>query len=355
MGLKDSLARWVIIVLSLTAASLLALTYVDLAELNSSNGRSAGPVTDVAKAVKPDFNSRRGVYLTSFALFNLVSESKLDGFIARMRKAGLNALVINVKNMKGEVTYDTRVALTTEIGARTSRLDLESLLRRFESEGIYTIARQVVFYDPKLAHYLRSSSYPWVLPDDENAVEYNLRVAEEVAAKGFDEIQFDYLRFPDDGDLGPSYEGRYQVINDFLKLAHQRLSEKINISVDVFGRTLWEWNVKKIDPIGQNLEEISQYVDIISPMVYPSHYKEHFRDKPHEVVKLGLESGLKRDLCLRPYLQAFERDIPANISYYEYIAAQIRAVEDLGFDGYLFWNPTSDYAVLWRVLEGVEE
>ncbi len=152
--------------------------------------------------------------------------------------------------------------------------------------------------------------------------------------------------------MGKDYKARYVAISQFLQLVHQKLNNKINISADVFGRTLWDWNIKKIDPIGQQLEEMAPYVDLFSPMVYPSHYEnEQFWDHPYETVKRSLQSGLKRGLMMRPFLQAFEMRIPKTLSYADYIGAQIRAVEELGFYGYLFWNPESNYTMLWRVLE----
>jgi len=259
-------------------------------------------------------------------------------------------VVIDIKNNHGEVAYDTKVALAKAIEAKVPRLPLKELLAKLKSKGIYVIARQVVFYDPKLARYLKSRAAPWVLPTELRAVQYNLEIALEIADWGFDEIQFDYLRFPD-GDELQRWEARYEAINGFLRQVHKRLSHKINISVDVFGRTLWDWNRKKIDPIGQSLENISLYVDLISPMVYPSHYEnEHFRNHPYETVKLGLENGLRRNLEMRPFLQAFALHIPKGMSLPQYIQEQIQAVKELGIEGYLFWNPSSDYTALWEAL-----
>lgn len=302
-----------------------------------------------SKDLQPSFKGRKGVYLNVFAA---ADAKKVDEIIEIFKASGLNAVVIDVKDNHGIVAYDTKVPLAKTIEARMPLLKLDKLLNKFKREGIYVIARQVVFYDPKLANYLNSPQAPWVLPSNQTAVQYNLAIAGEVASKGFDEIQFDYLRYPDGGGLRGDYSARYEAINQFLKLVHQKLNDRINISVDVFGRTLWDWNIKKIDPIGQQLEEMAPYVDLLSPMVYPSHYENKgFWDHPYETVKRGLQSGLRRGLMMRPFLQAFEMRIPKTMSYAEYIRAQIRAAEELGFDGYLFWNPKSDYTMLWQVLE----
>ncbi|MCR4404027.1 MAG: putative glycoside hydrolase [Candidatus Acetothermia bacterium] len=317
----------------------------------------AGPSTTLARAWvnwpapgSEETAEQRGLYLTAPALAKLDRDGKVEEFIARMRGVGLNTVVIDVKDMNGGVTYPTRVPLAREMRALATQLDLSRLLALFHAKGIYTIARLVAFNDPKLAKHLKSPNAPWVSPADSRVIEYNLALAEEVLALGFDEVQFDYLRYPDDGELGPVYEPRYAAIRGFLQLARERLGGKI--SIDVFGRTLWEWNKKRIDPIGQQLEELAPFVDWISPMVYPSHYEQSLRDKPYETVRRALEAGLKRGLKLRPFLQAFRLAIPAGMSYHDYIRAQLQAASELGINSYLFWNPRSDYADLFAALGG---
>jgi hypothetical protein len=334
-------------VLLLAACSFLVITRLDGPE----------PVAPLAQAQVtppppnlPQTAEQRGLYLTAPALAKLDRDGKIERFITEMKGVGLNTVVIDVKDMSGGVTYATNVPLAKEIRALATQLDLPRLLALFSAKGIYTIARQVAFNDPKLAKYLKSSSAPWVSPADSRVVEYNLAIAQEVLALGFDELQFDYIRYPDDGRLAAVYEARYAAITDFLRLVRERLGGKI--SIDVFGRTLWEWNKKKIDPIGQQLEELAPYVDWISPMIYPSHYEEGLREKPYETVKRALQTGLQRGLQMRPFLQAFKMAIPAGMSYHDYIRAELRAAEELGFKSYLFWNPRSDYADLFAALRG---
>ncbi len=295
-------------------------------------------------------HERIGVYLTSFAL---TKEGTLAGIIAEAKKGKINAVVINVKNMHGEVTYASNVPLAREIGAAVGRINPRVLIRRLHDVGIYVIARQVLFYDPKLAAYLKLSSH-WVPPNNSQAVKYNLAIASEVASLGFDELQFDYLRFPDGDGLGTGYGARYAAIDKFLDAARKVLAGRITISADLFGRVMWNWNKKKIDPIGQSLEEIAARVDFVSPMLYPSHYsEEYYKDNPYRVVKEALATGKTRvKTPLRPFLQAFNRDIPTGMSLEEYIRAQIKAAQEAGADGYLFWNPNCDYTALYRALEG---
>jgi hypothetical protein len=289
------------------------------------------------------------VYLTSYVLGK---KGVLESFEKAVEEGKLNAVVINVKNMHGEITYNSHIGLATEIGASTNRVDMASLITRLHKQGVYVIARQVLFYDPKLAKYLGYSG-AWVDADNKVAIQYNLTVAREVASLGVDEIQFDYARYDDNGDLVAVYDSRYAAINAFLEYAKQLVGGEVRLSVDVFGRVLWNWNKKKIDPIGQSLEEIAPMVDFISPMVYPSHYSEQrYRDDPYGVVKEALLTGKSRiTTSLRPFLQAFDRYIPIGMTIEDYIRNQVRAVKEVGTDGYLFWNPSCDYEALYRALE----
>lgn len=294
-------------------------------------------------------HNKVGIYLTSYAIGK---EGVLAGLEKAVKDGKLNAVVINVKNMHGEITYTSHVGLATRIGSSTGRVDMANLITRLHEQHVYVIARQVLFYDPKLANYLGYSD-PWVYADDDVAVQYNLDIAQEVASLGVDEIQFDYVRYSDNGDLVAVYDSRYRAINAFLDYAKQLLGGRVKLSVDVFGRVLWNWNKKKIDPIGQSLEEIAPMVDFISPMVYPSHYSEQrYRDDPYGVVKEALLTGKSRvTTSLRPFLQAFDRYIPIGMTIEDYIRSQVRAANEVGTDGYLFWNPSCDYQALYRALE----
>lgn len=300
----------------------------------------------------------RGVYLPAAVAAN---PQKLQEIIENSRRVGFNALVIDIKDNHGTVTYDTKVPLAQKIGARSTLLNLNELLPHLKRLGFYVVARQVLFYDPKLAKYLSPLNTTrernrWVLPADERVQQYNLAIAEEVAVAGFDELQFDYVRWPDGGAYQPIYAERYAAIERFLQRVYRQLHAQIRLSADVFGRTLWPWNIKKIDPIGQHLEAFEKFLDVLSPMIYPSHYEiEALRADPYGTVKKALESGLKRQLRLRPFLQAFEMRIPGHLSYAQYIQAQVRATHDMGIRSYLFWNPKGDYSVLWRALSGSSE
>ena len=311
--------------------------------------RAPGSPWEIGSTAIPSGHGRIGVYLTSYAL---TKSSIMDAVFAARDAGQIDTLVINIKNMHGEVTYASSVPLANEIGAATDRLDLPEVLTDLRERGFYLIARQVLFYDPMLASHLGLKD-PWIPCDNAVASEYNLAIASEVAELGFDELQFDYIRYPDGGELEAVYGDRFEAVGAFLSEAQQRIGNQIRLSSDVFGRVMWPWNSRKIDPIGQSLEEMAQYVDFISPMVYPSHYYEQlYRDDPYRTIQDALTSGHARvDTCFRPFLQAFDRFIPKGMTLEDYIAAQIQAAQDYGADGYLFWHPACEYEPLFRVLK----
>ena len=305
------------------------------------------PTNDVAgEGATVNLHGRIGLYLTSYAF---ARPDIIEGMVAAAEAGWINAVVVNVKNMHGEITFASSAPLARDIRANTGRLDLAAVVADLHEAGLYVIARQVLFYDPLLADYLGLPE-AWVPPDDLQVQEYNLAIAEDVAAAGVDEIQFDYVRYADEGDLQPGYGARYDTIAGFLQAANQRIGDRVAISVDVFGRVMWAWNAQQIDPIGQSLETLAPHVDLVSPMLYPSHYNEAvYYNDPYHTVAAALASGMERvDTPFRPFLQAFDLKIPAAMSLSAYIQAQIQAAEDLGADGYLFWHPACEYDALYN-------
>lgn len=296
---------------------------------------------------RPQVEDRRGVYLTAYAASQ---PGFLEGVLRKLGEHGLNTVVVDIKNNHGEVCYASTVPLAREIGAVKPLLNLSSIVQTVHNWGMHVIARQVVFYDPFLARHLGLSTAPWVLPTVVSARSYNLDIAAEVERAGFDEIQFDYIRFPDDGPIGPDHTSRCEAVEAFLAEARAQL--RLPLSVDVYGRVTFPWNARRTDPIGQHLEGMAQWVDVVSPMIYPSHYVEReFKDNPYRTVYRSVNDATARvSVVVRPYLQAFAMSIPAGMDLGAYISAQIEAAEEAGADGYLFWNPRSDYTALWQAL-----
>lgn len=313
---------------------------------------TASVLCSLSPRLRPSVHDRRGVYLTAYAASQ---PGFLEAILDTSAQYGLNAVVVDVKNNNGEVCYRSDVVLAREMGAVRPLLDLAAIVRAVHARGMYAIARQVVFYDPILARHLGHATAPWVLPTVPEAIEYNLAIAAEVERAGFDEVQFDYIRFPDDGPIGPDHSARCQAVEVFLAHARSRLA--LPLSVDVYGRVMFPWNARRTDPIGQHLEGMASSVDAVSPMIYPSHYAEReFKEDPYHTVYLALEYGKSRTATpLRPYLQAFAMAIPGHMDLPTYIAAQIRAAERAGADGYLFWNPRADYSALWQALAGLAQ
>lgn len=325
------------------------ILFIALLSFVSSTGLTMLPAQQIAHPTIPSGHARIGVYLSSHALMN---PAIMETVYVAKDAGQIDTLVINVKNMHGELTYASSVSLAHEIGAVTSRLDLPTILDELRARGFYLIARQVVFFDPLLAQHLRFQ-HGWVPAANHIARDYNRQIASEVAGLGFDELQFDYIRYADVGELESIYEYRFTAVTSFLSEANSRLGDRIHLSADLFGRVMWPWNSRKIDPIGQSLEDVAPYLDFISPMVYPSHYVEQtYRDHPYLTVKDALTSGNVRVKAnFRPFLQAFDRHLPDGMSLETYISEQIRAAQDHGADGYLFWHPACEYAPLFRVLE----
>jgi hypothetical protein len=314
----------------------------------------------------------RGIYLTAYTAGQ---PGSLRNLIALIDSTALNAMVINIKDEQGRATYDTKVAAFQEAGAVSIQIrDVEGLLRTLDAYGIYVIGRLVTFEDstlplhnPDLAVKRPDGSLwrddngrGWTDPFRQEVWEYNLALAEEAASLGFDEIQFDYVRFPTDGDTrnavfsrpnGPDNANRVLAITEFLTTARERLAPYgCLVSADIFGITL----STSIDTsLGQVLETITPAVDYISPMIYPSHYGAgHFGlpspdAAPYETVFGALSDGLERlspeaKDKFRPWLQDFSL---YNTYGAEEVLAQIRATHDLGIKGWLLWSPGNNYNV----------
>jgi hypothetical protein len=202
----------------------------------------------------------------------------------------------------------------------------------------------------------------WIDPFHREAWTYSLALAQEAAQLGFDEVQFDYLRFPDANGLNLSepdtQEQRVAAINGFLDAARQRLAPfDVFVSADIFGYVAWNANDTHI---GQQLESLAQHVDYLSPMLYPSGFSfgiPGHRDPvaaPFAIVAETLQRLLQRTALpgvrVRPWLQAF-RDYAFDRRVFDAdeIRAQIEATERLGTDGWMLWNPYNRYGA-----EGLE-
>jgi len=285
----------------------------------------------------------------------------------------LNALVIDVKGDRGRIPYKSAVPLSSQIGAQEiiTVKDIDGLLRSFRERGIYTIARIVVFKDDPLASakpdlavkrsdgtlWRDREELAWTDPFKREVWDYNLAIAEEAARYGFDEIQFDYVRFPDANDLVFSMtnteQNRVKTVGEFLQAARKRLLPyNVSISADLFGYVCWNLDDTGI---GQTLDAVKPYLDYLSPMLYPSGFHAGIPGchdpvaNPYEIVYRSLARARERSglapVRFRPWLQAF-RDYAFDRRDYgaKEIMQQIRAAEDFGSNGWMLWNPRNEYS-----------
>lgn len=320
----------------------------------------------------------KGLYMSGAAFNSSVLFSYLVGLVDRTE---LNALVIDMKDDNGYLTADLDVKLARDLQVRRHRgLNAEENMQLLLSKNIYPIARIVVFKDPSLAEKrpdlaLRKSNgsiwrdrknLAWVDPHHQEVWEYTVNVAKEAAKMGFREIQFDYVRFPSDGDMSdvvyPYRDGnkKEDVILNFLRYAQKELEPyNVFISADVFGLTTMTLDDMGI---GQKFEKIITTVDYICPMVYPSHYgKGNYQfanpnAHPYEVVKYALLDGIKKageePVIIRPWLQDFNLGSPRYGA--AEVRAQIKATYDAGLEEWILWNAGNRYtdAALLAASEG---
>jgi hypothetical protein len=280
---------------------------------------------------------------------------------------GLNTVELDVKDENGEVGFLAGAPrLARKVGAAKPYYRPRQVVAKARRNGIYLIGRLVVFQDPVLAEarpelavatpdgsvWRTSAGHAWTNPYDKRVWAYNVAVAKAAAKAGFDEIQFDYVRFPSDGDVsstvfrgGPKGASGW-VIASFVHYAAKRLRPLgVRVSVDVFGLS-----ATRDLGVGQVPRRLARYVDAIYPMVYPSHYRsgEHGLDDPSGEPGLTVSRSLidfKRELRGRkakliPWLEDFSL---GRTRTPEEVRAQIDAARNAGVSGYLLWNPLGEY------------
>ena len=311
----------------------------------------------------------KALYLSVYGVGN---ERLRQNALRLIDETELNALVIDVKGDRGDIPYRSAVALAGKVGAQkllTVR-NMGGLLAALRAKGIYTIARVVTFKDDRLARahpewavhtrdgnlWIDREGLAWSDPFRQEVWDYNIDIAEEAVRLGFDEIQFDYLRFPDEGGLvfskASTEKNRVSAITGFLSAARERLEpHNVPVAVDLFGYTLWNSNDTMI---GQRLEDLAAILDYISPMLYPSAFQfgvSTYADPvahPYETVSLSLQNAQRRTglpaAHFRPWLQAFQ-DYAFGHRHFgaEQIADEIRAAEEFGSNGWMLWNPRNVY------------
>ncbi len=304
-------------------------------------------------------------------------QKDINKYINITKNTEINAFVIDMKDDFGNIYFQSEDKTASEINAQKKPLNIAQILKKLRDNNIYSIARIVVFKDQKLyqayngkyAIKNKNTGLPWkgaegefwVDPFSEFVHNYNIGLAKDLEKLGFNEIQFDYIRFPADGPIqlcNFSYKKdeetyKSEILIDFLRRA--KLSLNIPVSVDIYGFNSWYYFGNRI---GQDMEEMSHIVDAICPMVYPSHFGNRFyhhietKLRPYRIVKDGaVRSMLMADnsVCLRPYLQAFNLLSPTWGP--GYITYQVNASKESGCSGYTLWNANGDYNVPYSALK----
>ncbi len=369
------------------------------------------PVNNVSTDIEPQKpviappSIIKAVYMTSWSAG---TESRIDYLINLKKTSGVNAAVIDIKDYSGLIAYDINLPQVDQYKTKEVRIkNINELIKRLHDEGIYVIAREAVFEDPALAKARpdlavkkKSAASPtstpvystwkdnkglsWADPSSKEVWDYNIAIAKDAASRGFDEINFDYIRFPSDGDMASMYflswdqkTPKHVVLRNFFKYLRESLPNT-RISADIFGLVTSD---KTDMGIGQVLEDVYPYFDFVSPMVYPSHYYagtlgyKNPAEHPYEIVKYSIDSALKRLIAMenpvetgsstsslkasvidstalpdpqitakiRPWLQDFNMgaDYTADM-----VEAEIKAVSDsLGgrYNGFMMWNPSNVY------------
>ncbi|MEK7208991.1 MAG: putative glycoside hydrolase [Patescibacteria group bacterium] len=330
------------------------------------------PISTFVVTHLPTPESVRAIYLTSWVAGTMARRAEL---VKLIDETELNAVVIDIKDYTGRITFTPDDPILIKSGAVENRIpDIKKFIGDLHARGIYVIGRISVFQDvfltgarPELA-VLRLSDgavwrdrkgIAWLEPGATEVWDYIIRLARASYAVGFDELNFDYIRFPSDGDMkNISYrffdstkETRVLILKKFFAYLHQELGALgAPLSIDLFGLTTTAFDDLGI---GQMLVEAAPYFDYLAPMVYPSHFASGFlnftnpADHPYEVVKHSLTTAGARLTAasstaskLRPWLQDF--DLGADYTA-ALVRAQIQATAEAGLTSWMLWSPSNRY------------
>ncbi len=320
----------------------------------------------------------RGVYMTACVAG---TPSLRDNVVKLIEDTELNSIIIDIKDYTGTISFKTDNLLLEGVkgpGCRVS--DMKQFIEFLHKKGIYVVGRITVFQDPYYSKLhpnlaIKKESDKNVLWKDKKGInyidpgakdmwDYIVSLSNEAYSAGFDEINFDYIRFPSDGNMSDIYypfsegkisadidNGKAEVLKDFFAYLHDNLKDSgAKLSADLFGMT----TINKDDlNIGQILEYAEPYFDFIAPMVYPSHYPKDFMGyenvnaHPYEIVKFSMDEAAKRlvaatstPLKLRPWLQ--DNDYPVHYTS-EMVRAQIQATYDAGLTSWMLWDAANTY------------
>lgn len=319
----------------------------------------------------------KGIYVSG----PVAGISRMDELISLVDETELNAMVIDIKNDEGKVTYQMESPMVTEIGSSIGYIkDIDALIQKCKEKNIYLIARIVAFKDPVLAeekpelaiHYKDGSIYrdnaglAWVNPYETEVWEYLKEIGIDAANKGFDEIQYDYIRFSTDiSDSKVDYgenainKSKIDIITEFTEYITEALKPyDVFVAADVYGTIIDSEVDQRI--VGQNYVEMASILDYICPMVYPSHYANGVYGiaipdaNPYGTVNAAMNAASKQlekiddennRAINRVWIQSFTASwVDGHISYGPAeIRAQIKGAYDAGYDEWILWNAAMKY------------
>ncbi len=348
----------------------------------SENSATAETVSENSAAYQRPVYERpapvkvRGIYVSGPA----AGSAKMDELIDLVDRTELNALVIDVKNDEGRVTYEMPSRQVRETESAVGYIpDIDALVAKCKEKNIYLIARIVAFRDPYLAErkpewavhakdgsvFRDKSGLAWVNPYCREMWDYLVEIASQAGKAGFDEVQFDYIRFSTDVkessvDYGPESENtdKIGIITEFTRYLYEKLAPQgLYVAADVFGTVIDSETDQRI--VGQDYVQMAQALDYICPMVYPSHYYNGSFGiavpdaDPYGTIYAASSASVQKLSALpetqrarvRPWLQSFTASwVPGHISYGPaQIRAQIQGAYDAGYDEWILWNAAVSY------------
>lgn len=320
----------------------------------------------------------KGIYITGPMAGSTNNMNKL---IDLVDSTELNTMVIDIKNDSGQITYKMDNEVAKEIGATVGYIsNIEELVAKLKEKDIYLIARIVAFKDPILAEnkpelslkyedgtiFRDKSKLAWVNPYKKEVWEYLVSIGKDAVELGFDEIQFDYIRFSTDSGMKQVNFGKeakdktkIEAITEFTKYAYEELSPLgVYVSADVYGTIINSEVDSKI--VGQSYVQMAKYLDYICPMIYPSHYADgsygiDYPDlEPYLLIKSALENSKEvleakkegeHQAIVRPWLQDFTATWVKQHQKYgaDEIKEQIQGVYDAGCEEWILWNGMNSY------------
>ncbi len=327
----------------------------------------------------PPFNFTRGIYLTAYT----VNSNKFKSIIEKAKKAKINTVVFDIKNMNGYVFFSQDKKMKYLTTNHKKIVDIKKTVSYLHKNGIRAVARIVMFYDQFLSNKSKElrirrkddgywqenkRKFSWLDSSNPNVQTYLLNIIKIVAKSGIDEIQLDYIRFPTQGNQKEALfyferedkklskidslyikRKREDIIIEFLKKV-KKITQKYNITLggDVFAITAWQ-SKKDITSTGQNIKRMTKFLDSIHPMIYSSHFTKNFAfrkdiyNEPYFIVfltTLHTKNFTSQNCRVIPYIQANSW----KVNYIpEYIFTQIQALKDAGANGFILWNASNKY------------